>query len=202
RHNRDADRWIIEKGSVFYINSGEINNDVVENGVGSHLAEGFGKVLINPSFLLSNDNKLPGKYEVIDKLKKQYIPKLEIKNSSYDVFMNLLKKKKAINDSESDINKTVNEFIKDNENKFNKVTNSQWGQVRTYAKYAQNYLTLKALLFDDPGGFMFHGQTEEIWSKGREVFKEKVESFFNDTEKIDFTIKLASQMAKTNGGNK
>lgn len=201
RHNRDADRWIIEKGSVFYIEGGKINIDKIKKGIGSYLSEGFGKILINPEFLLSDEIKLNFKLNKIDELPKTHIKKAVDSDDSDKTLINLLKSNRNLRKSKNEINEKVNEFVKDNKKFFNKITKSQWGQVRTYAKYSQNYETLKLLLFDNKVGFMFHGQSEEVWRKGRAVLKDTILKFKNDSEKIDFTIKLASQMAKNNGGN-
>lgn len=62
RFNRDADRMIIEKGSVICVQLTEkIPAAVFANGLGNHQAEGFGEVLINPHFLQSDTPLLKSK---------------------------------------------------------------------------------------------------------------------------------------------
>ena len=59
RSNRDADRVIIEAGSVFVLKSTEkISTDFMISGIGSHQNEGFGEVLLNPDFLTFSDLSL------------------------------------------------------------------------------------------------------------------------------------------------
>src|SRR5690606_7045056 len=60
RFNKDADRVIIERGSVFVIQlSKEVSGAFFDKGIGSHKNEGFGEVLVNPPFLLSSLDQLP-----------------------------------------------------------------------------------------------------------------------------------------------
>lgn len=198
RHNRDADKWIIEKGSVFYIKGGKLSSDFNPNKIGSLINEGFGKVILNPEFLSDNKAcKLSYQVEKHDIIRGE-ISKIKVDENNQSI-INLLKKRKHIVESENSISKTVNEFVLSNKSKFKSISKSQWGQVRTYAKYANNYKTLYKLLFDEPGGFMYHGQTEKDWRRGRDVLKNAInnDEFKTDNDKIEFTIQVANQMAKT-----
>src|SRR5699024_6023908 len=59
RWNKDADRIIIERGSVFVLKlSKEVSSEFFSNGIGSHKNEGFGEVIINPDFLNSSKETL------------------------------------------------------------------------------------------------------------------------------------------------
>lgn len=67
RNNKDADRIIMERGCVFIVKlKSGISTTYFLNGIGSHKNEGFGEVLINPSFLVSETNQLPFKLEKVE----------------------------------------------------------------------------------------------------------------------------------------
>ena len=204
RYNRDADRMIIEKGSVFFIElKSELNSEVFNNGIGSHKNEGFGQILLNPEFLISDTEIFSDKFEE----QKDYI------NSKYpilkglkdDLLQNYLEGQEAENKREIDIDKLVNSFKSKNEDIYNGITASQWGQVRNYAKHAANETVLKKLLFLDGTGYFKHGQSESKWrAKSR---SSRLEAFiFGETNspsaivpegsKIEFTQKLAAEMGK------
>lgn len=51
RWNRNADRWMIEKGSVFCLKDVATKANTSINWVGSYQQEGFGQVWVNPPFL-------------------------------------------------------------------------------------------------------------------------------------------------------
>jgi hypothetical protein len=54
RFNRDSDRLIIVKGSVFAVHNPEESSQIALEPVGSHAAEGFGRIVYNPWFLQSD----------------------------------------------------------------------------------------------------------------------------------------------------
>jgi len=205
RHNRDADKWIIEKGSVFYVKGGKLSSDFNSEKTGSLISEGFGRIILNPDFLFdTKGSKLSYQFNKED-IKKESISKIRVDDNNQNL-IDLLETRNKINKSENSINSKVNEFVENHKGKFKKISKSQWGQVRTYAKYTNNYETLDKLLFDKQGGFLYHGQTEKDWRSGREILKNAIVSLGdkkdkedknNDIKKIEFTIQLANQMAKT-----
>lgn len=198
RYNRDADRQIIVKGSVFVVKvQKETESTSFAKGIGSHLSEGFGKVITNPGFLISENEKLDLKFENHDKnMLKDYFTYIE-KGENDDSLISYLQKHANLKNSEFDIDKKVNEFAETNKSLFSEITASQWGQIRKYAKYSVNSKTLMELLFNNEVGFLYHGQSENLWRKnGRRTKLEQAISGIDDESKFEFVTKLASVMAK------
>lgn len=203
RYNRDADRMIIEKGSVFAVKlSKSIRSSQIENGIGAHQSEGFGQVLVSPSFLQSNTAELDFsiiKIGLDDWVSdKAFFTVEECDNDT--TIVNYLARQKATEKQTFDIDEKVNSFIKYN-TEFKGISNSQWGIIRNYAKNISDNETFKTLVFSKDSGYMYRGQSEKEWrSKGR---REKLFNYlymnqeFPESYVIPFTIKLATQMAKS-----
>ncbi len=198
RYNRDADRQIIVKGSVFVVETKvEIDTANIEKGIGSHLAEGFGKILINPEFLVNENEKLDLKLKTTDSNKtKEFFTHTE-KGENDDLLIAYLQKQVDLKNSEFDIDKKVNFFAENNKSRYSEITASQWGQIRKYAKYSANNETLMELLFNKEIGFLYHGQSENLWRKNerRAKLEEAITAIHGDN-KFEFVTKLASVMAK------
>jgi hypothetical protein len=209
RNNRDADRLIIESGSVFFVTLGAPTSaDFIQKGIGSHRNEGFGKVLVNPDFLTSKDGKLNFS------LQKTHLKHL----SSYaymggvedDNLWLCLENRHKINDFESFIDKKVNEFVKDYKTIFQGVTKSQWGAVRDFAKFATRVEDFEKLIFSREIGFLYRGKSESVWRKNgrREKLEQYLEKYFKEeqlngnglvptAEYFPFVVKLSNQMPKS-----
>ncbi len=209
RFNRDADRLIIEKGSVFAVDVKEGDTIKYPHLVGHHQSEGFGQVLLNPDFLMETGIKLSYSLEKA-KVQKSTISLATVENETKDsndsVLLNYLNRAIDKMSKEDNIDQLVNDFIKKYWNKTYKdgVTSSQWGQVRNYANYANTERELEPLLFSDEIGFFNRGQTENIWrKKGRKkILKDYIFGVEQgnclppDIDKIKFVKRLASEMAK------
>ena len=166
RYNRDADRMIIEKGSVFVIKTNtKLNTSDFKNGIGAHKNEGFGKVIFNPDFLMSDTNILDlelVKHEFGLDDTKYFIEK----GSKDDLIKDFLQARSDEKERVVKVDELVNDFKMEHENKYNGITASQWGQVRNYAKHAANEAALKDLLFAKEVGYFMHGQSEHKWRTG------------------------------------
>jgi hypothetical protein len=192
RNTRDADRNIIVKGSVFVVKLFKpttLNSDL--NYVGAYVSEGFGKVLYAPDFL---DLAAPV-------LKST--PLINVQNKSCvdstnedELCFTLIKQMNLAVDKENEIDVLVNEFTTKYSN-WDEM-NSQWGQVRIYAKHTKDWSSLNKFLFDGTDGFFYHGIKKELWERQgkRDVLKESLESIDNEESKINFLLKLSSKMAK------
>jgi len=195
RYNRDADRQIIEKGSVFVVGlSEDITTERFEKGIGSNLSEGFGKVLINPDFLTS-ENETINLGLVKPKEAVPFINTVIVKGENDDVLITYLNNQVSKKSFENKIDRQVNDCVKNNS--FKNISASQWGQIRAIAKYSANIKTMFFLLFDEKAGYLMHGQAEEKWRKGdkRGLLRNEINAV-DDNSKIEFVIKLASVMAK------
>lgn len=201
RKNKDTDRIIIEKGSVFVVVLDEpVNATHFENGIGSHRAEGFGAVLINPAFLLSESEKLDFK---LAKSETEYIKIYDIEKGDTDEkIVKLLEKRLGFNDFDSRIDKKANDFIRNFRSDFEGISKSQWGTLRSYAEELNEKAKFIEKVFDNESGLLYRGQTENEWrTNGR---REKLANYLNnndnltDSEYLPFVVKLSNLMAKNN----
>lgn len=205
RFNRDADRYIIEKGSVI---SCRLGNSIELSGqirLGSHQSEGFGQVLINPDFLkpsLSPEFTLNFNVEEI-KFKNW----INVENKAVAILTSpedetLIAYLKARKERESAIDQVdieANKFVEDHKDIYKGLNPSQWGMVRNYAKHAANSETLKKLLFEESVGCLQRGKSEEQWRKKDRRGKLK-KYLFEENEGVDpiqLVICIASEMSKS-----
>ncbi len=202
RYNRDADRHIIQKGSVIVFCTPEPIAPPAQMRVGSQQAQGFGRIRVNPDFLQGNEEG-----ELILKLEKTenwltpnaagYSP---VADSEKDEFLlKYLKARCAAAKAVMNIDDLVNQFIKGEGDRFSGISASQWGMVRHYAKCSPDLSAFHGLVFKEGFGCLTKGQSEADWRKNKRreiledfLFKNKMP----ETYIIPFTIKLASEMAK------
>ncbi len=202
RNNRDADRLIIESGSVFFVELKEaITTEFFTNGIGAYRNEGFGKVLINPNFLMSPTEQLSFTLQKGQlSFEKHYA---YVGDEGDDILLECLEKRQMTNKLDYTIDEKVNQFINDPNNTayFRGISKSQWGILRNYAKNVETIKIFKILVLDDKTGFLYRGKSESEWRKnGR---REKLSSYLlnleiaNPEEYLPFVVKLSNQMAKT-----
>ena len=88
-------------------------------------------------------------------------------------------------------------FIDVNKKRMNRITPSQWGQVRSLAMRAESKQELINLLFEDEKGFLVHGKAEELWRKHHTVLQKAINGLdLNDNGVLQFIINISSEMAK------
>ena len=199
RANKDSERIIIERGSVFLVKLGsEVSSAFFENGIGSYLNEGFGSVLINPVFLESNVETLPF---TLKKQEPVYQSTFIVEKGENDTeILKSLEQIKLRADSNYQVSKRVNDFIKEHKSIFNGISKSQWGVLRNYGKNLDKIDHFEKLIFDKKSGFLYTGQSEKEWrAKDRrgilknylsELKKEQISLYF------PFIVQLSNQMAK------
>lgn len=202
RYNRDADRMIIEKGSVFVVNlSTAMESKVFFQGVGSHLSEGFGQLIANPSFFNNKEGEILLKLKRIQPETFEDLAPLKEAEEDNDL-LRFLENVHKLKLKTTDIDADVNKFVDDNMSKYKGISTSQWGQIRTYAKFAESEKDLFDLLFDEKVGYLMHGKSESNWRiKNRRSLLQDAMKKCEKRSCIEFTIKLASEMAKENSKN-
>ncbi len=202
RNNRDADRTIIEKGSVLAVQlGGELDPGVLAQGVGAHRAEGFGKVLVNPLFLYGQAAKLTLILKKDDETTDRPQAYYAVEQATEDVLLlQILNKKAGGGSSDRAINDLINQFIRVHGDRFKGLTNSQWGQIRTMAKYTDNAVEFRKLTFNDPLGACYKGKSESVWRQNdRRVTLETflfTDSGLQGEGIVALAIKLSAEMAK------
>ncbi len=197
RGNKDTERIIIERGSVFVVSvHDKANSTFLLNGIGSHQAEGFGEVLVNPEFLLAEGYELPLR---LKKMNIDYLQLYPIQNGEKDdEAFACLQNIKNRNNFNYSIDANVSTFIKNHGNDFAGISKSQWGTLRNYAKNLDDSQRFATLIFDKRCGFLYKGQSEKEWrAKNRRVILENYLINLNGTpDYLPFVIKLSNLMAK------
>ena len=179
RQTNDYTRLVIEKGSVIALkNVSNEDINILKNGIGGYLNEGYGEVLINPSFLLKE-----GSFS-LNKTEKKEV-KLDIQKEKVDdVLISFLGNKKESKNKTYTLGEEVQEFIEDNKTKFEMVSKSQWGQIRMLVQFNQKNRDYVEKIKD----FITHGTSKKQWESA-----EKTLFSILDTKDIEF-IKLLSMM--------
>lgn len=200
RDNKDADRIIIERGSVFYLNlpaDQSLNPDFHKRGIGLHRAEGFGKVLINPAFLHSDTHTLPQHYSKYEPDVKTKAVAAIAETADDAAILAAIGQRYLRSRFPSEIERNVQVFIRQHETNFKNLSNSQWGTLRNYAKNLPNYEAFYTMVFHREIGFMYRGVSEKEWVKKnrRGLLEEFVKGLPTDSV-LPFILRLCNQMPK------
>lgn len=217
RQTRDADRYGVEKGSVFFVDCP--NAPVTSAYIGSYRNEGFGHVIYNPDFLQWGSGNGLAKY----RLKQFTLTDKVATKAAYlegTPLLNFLGTKQKEQDAIENILQKVNEFVDKNEKKFKDADfASQWGKIRDIAlKHPDRKMIYKELFEKlvsvkhsaSPSnpvarteikncGYLVHGVSAKKWAQSGRADSLKV--FINDPN-IDpayiqqAVVNLASEMAK------
>lgn len=180
RQTNDYTRVVIEKGSVIaLINVSKEDINILKNGIGGYLNEGYGEVLINPNFLLKEDSFSLNKIEKKNQ-EQEIIEEKEVDNTLISFLTQKVKEKTEI----YDLGKDVQTFIDKNKSVFEKVSKSQWGQIRMLVQFNQK----DKIYVEKIKEFITHGTSKKQWENGKKLFFDTL-----DNKKIEF-IKLLSMM--------
>lgn len=188
RSTKDYERACINKGSVIALkNLSAEQIAALKNGVGAYLSEGFGEVLINPWFLDGGD----AKDNPIEFQKEAQIERSTGKIPTQSDLAKFLKQKQTTKDQTLEIAEEVAKFIGDHKNKFNKISNSQWGAIRALYKTKTDQNICQEV--DD---FISKGVMAERWSDGKEQL---LGAIAKSRDPLKFTLFLSMQMPKITG---
>ena len=135
--------------------------------------------LINPSFLLKEDSFSLNKKDLV----YEKIENIKIKEED-DVLISFLTQKSESKIKVYDLGKDVQTFIDNNKSVFEKVSKSQWGQIRMLVQFNQKDKIYVEKIKD----FITHGTSKKQWENGKNLFFDTL-----DNKKIEF-IKLLSIM--------
>lgn len=204
RKARDADRWIIEKGSVFFIKATKEVELKPKQRVGLFQNEGFGEIIFQDKVF---EKALPeGKLEVKnlsvyavaqkeekDDKKKNTSPiSLNSKEQQIQKYLKRIKQRTE----ENDIAKEVIAFMKAYQADMIKISSSQWGQLHNFAINMENEGNLKDLLFHKDIGFLNTASRKNTWKRN---LVKGLEQAYNDQSKKTarfFIIQLSNEAAK------
>ncbi len=180
RGGKDYERVCINKGSVIVLK--EISQeqlDSIKKGVGAYLSEGFGDILINPSFL--KDNEFSFKEKNISKTDQKSKTELTDKTA---LFLRFRETKK---ENQLDLANEVHEFIKNHKSLYSQKMNSQWGTIRSICSNTTN-------IYDDVDEYISHGVAKDKWKGSKK--STLLDAIKYSSNKLAFTKLLSMQMPK------
>ena len=181
RQTNDYTRLVIEKGSVIALeNASNEDIDILKNGIGGYLNEGYGEVLINPSFLLKEDSFSLNK--VVKENKKYEVEEKKVDNTLISFLQNKIESKNKT----YSLGEKVQEFIDKHKKEFDTVSKSQWGQIRMIVQVHKDSYKDEILKFITKEKDKV--TPKKHWEKGFVSLKNALEK-----ENIEF-IKLLSMM--------
>lgn len=203
RNSPNTQRHCIMKGSVFFIENGQI--DTAKKGlVGEYLNEGLGRVLYNPKFLEVGENAV-WQFEKNEDTSDKIADKADALVDT--PLMKLLLKKKVEKENFEIQAKAIHEAVHNNPEKdsLKGISPSQWGQIREKATFSESIEALEKNLFDEETGFLCRGvSAEKFWNKSRN--REKFEDVFNFLKGFGvlaiakYAGELAKEASKKNKG--
>ena len=184
RKTYDSSRLIIEKGSVIALdNISKEDIEALEAGIGAYLSEGYGEVLINPSFLLKGQNT---KAFSLEKVACSYIKDEGSFIKEEDTtLVSFLQNRKTKKETIQTTGQKVQEFIDTNKSKFKNVSKSQWGQIRAILQVNEDDY------HKNIEEFISHGIAEKQWKDSFTLIKKILQE-----ENKEFLKLLCIQMPK------
>jgi hypothetical protein len=172
RNTWDSERLIIKKGSVFFLTeTTAIDNEKIKKGLGVFITEGFGRVLINPDFLLSKP-KLNNTAEAPLPEETTQLPIIIHENETQ--LIQYLKVKAIQIQQEINIHKKIAEFKTNNT--FNEISKSQWSKIANCSKEINTENELNLRLFDVNTGILMKGFKKPWTNANRAILARFIEN--------------------------
>lgn len=180
RKSTDYERFIINSGSVIVLkNITQEQLNAITSGVGAYLSEGFGEILINPSFLTKKECAIK---EIEKKVDKEETPSQLTTQTA--LFLN---KRKSQRDTQLSLANDVQEFINKTKDVYKEKFNSQWGTIRSLCANTADIHT-------DVEKYITTGAAKEKW-KGEKA-KHLLDAIQEHKNPVAFTKLLSMQMPK------
>lgn len=181
RETKDYERVVINKGSIILLkNITQEQLKSIQSGVGAYLSEGFGELLINPSFLSDATFDLE---EVSTKQSKEN--SIEV-SSDLALFLQSRANTKKV---KLDLADEVHSFIQNNAKLYTQKMNSQWGTIRSICANTTD-------IYADVEEYITHGIAKEKWAGDKE--KTLLNAIKSTQYPLEFTKLLSMQMPKVN----
>lgn len=182
RQTKDYERVCINKGSVIVLK--DIPKEDIPNVVGVYQSEGFGALLLNPTFLSEKS------FEFKETSEKKETKKVEIKSE----LARFLKKREEDKHAKLEILNEVESFIETNKSLSNKKMNSQWGQIRSICSNSTN-----EDIWGNIKEYITHGVAEKKWERKNE--KTILRGIESSKTPLEFTKLLSILIPKQKEGN-
>ncbi|MFA7083895.1 MAG: hypothetical protein WC141_05095 [Arcobacteraceae bacterium] len=178
RQTKDYQRVCINKGSVIVLK--DISHNKIPNFVGAYLSEGFGELLVNPSFLDEYSLELKKEFTTEDK-------KEELVNTQ--IISKFLQQKEAMKKEKLDLGKEVFDFIDKNKNSYSKKMNAQWGAIRSLCSKESSTTIYKAV-----EEYISKGVAQAKWEGSKRSLL--LTAIKESENALEFTKLLSMQMPK------
>jgi hypothetical protein len=180
RKSKDTQRVVINAGSVVVLRniSQEMVSQISE-GVGLYLSEGFGEILINPTFLMEKSFTL-SEYKV-----NKTVSPVDI----YDDMVKFLFIKEEERRKQLDIASTVHTFIEANRAIYSKAMNAQWGTIRSFCSSSNDELIKNRV-----EAYITDGVAKDKWQGERG--KNLLNAIEQSRSPLAFTKLLSMEMPK------
>jgi CRISPR/Cas system CSM-associated protein Csm3 (group 7 of RAMP superfamily) len=212
RNSLSAQRNCIAKGSVFYVEKAE---GWTNKNLGEFVAEGLGRILLNPSFLEPNGSK--AKMAFTNSTADTAAPAQPAAAKALNTPLGQLLSRRSVSQSlEARIAQKVIALTEHEDNDaltehkdydaLSKIPPSQWGNIRALATKAKDRNELYQTLFKDAAadnkqeaGYLVHGVAfDKYWNKNNclQLFKNIIDNKDYDELGTAFIAKLAAQFAK------
>ncbi len=184
RQGKDSSRLIIEKGSVIALEDVLCKEleELSKRGIGGFLSEGYGEILIDPSFVLKTQSF---ELKKVEPAKDNIINPEAKKDEELVAFLqNRQNNKKRF----KTLGEKVDEFVKQYQTRFknNNITNSQWGAIRTIAQFIQD----DEQCIKELEAYICHGTSKDKWAEVKDIFLDAIKK----EESRDFIKLLAMKM--------
>lgn len=136
RQTKDYERVCINEGSVIVLrNISDEQLKKIKSGVGAYLSEGFGDVIINPSFLMEPNFV----FEQIQKEDQKQDERQKITQTFEDKTVQFLVNRRNATIDMLSIANEVADFVKNHKKStFSNIKPSQWGNIRSIASSNQD----------------------------------------------------------------
>jgi len=170
-------RVVINSGSVIVLqNLSSEQLEHLEKGVGIYLNEGFGEVLVNPSFLAKE-----GKFTLNEVKSEENLQPLTITEDTVKFLNNREMKKRETLDLAS----MVHDFVEKHEKLYRNISNSQWGTIRSICSGSSSN---------------FRDEIRDYISDGKVTWTTtQIESLLEESKSRAFIQLLTMQMPKVRG---
>lgn len=171
------ERLVINSGSVIVLkNLSSEQLQALEEGVGVYLAEGFGELIVNPVFL-----EKEGEFKLEEACKaREDEEKITVTDPMVKFLENREKRKRETLDLSSEVSK----FISANKKLYGKISNSQWGTIRSICSSPKKE---------------FRAEIREYISDGKVTWTtEQIETLLEEAKSRAFIKLLSMQMPKVN----
>ncbi len=175
RERKDYERICINSGSVIVLEGVSVED--IPNYVGAYQSEGFGEILINPSFLTTHNFTL-------EEIKEQVSPQKSVITTPLATF---LQKREDVKLEKLTILDEVDSFIKEHKSLYEKIKPSQWGKIRSICTSAQTNFK------EEIGEYISHGAKE--WEP------KQIETLLQEEYSLEFIKLISIQMPKQGAQN-